>query len=496
MTADPPRRADLVIRVGSVVDGGGGPRFDADVAVTGDRIVAVGALDATVAETELDATGRIVAPGFVDVHTHDDRALMSDPTMAAKVSQGVTTVVVGNCGVSLAPLSLDGRAPPPPFDLLGAAADFRYADMAGYVAALEAAPAATNAAFLVGHSTLRLGAMADLDRPASEREIAAMQTRLGEGLEAGAIGLSTGLFYDPARAAPTDEVVALAEVVAGHGGLYTTHMRDEGDAVMDSIEETLAIGRRAGLPVVISHHKVVGRANFGRTRETLARIAEAAAGQEVGLDVYPYVAASTVLRADMVARAERTLITWSKPRPDLAGSELSEAARALGCDPDQAVARLQPAGAVYFAMDEADLRRVLAHADAMIGSDGLPHDRHPHPRLWGTFPRVLGHYCREQGLFPLEEAVRRMTGVPARRFGLAGRGAVAAGGYADLVVFDAGRVIDRATFARPCEPAAGIEAVFVNGTPVWRDGAATGQRPGRTLKRPAAAGAPPSTGAG
>ena len=489
MTADAPAGADLVIRGGTVVDGGGGPRFAADVAVTGDRIVAVGGLDATVGETELDASGRIVAPGFIDVHTHDDRALMSDPAMAAKVSQGVTTVVVGNCGISLAPLSLGARTPPPPFDLLGEAADFRFADMAGYLEALEASPAATNAACLVGHSTLRLDTMTDLDRPATDREIAAMEARLREALEAGAVGMSTGLFYDPARAAPTDEVVALAEVVAAHGGLYATHMRDEGDAVMDSIEETLEIGRRAGLPVVISHHKVMGRANFGRTRETLACIAEAAAGQEVGLDVYPYVAGSTVLRADLAAGAERTLITWSKARPDLAGTELSEAAQALGCAVAQAVERLQPAGAIYFMMDEADLRRVLAHPDAMIGSDGLPHDSHPHPRLWGTFPRVLGHYCREEGLFPLEEAVRRMTGVPAKRFGLAGRGAVTPGGYADLVIFDAGRVIDRATYAHPRRPAAGIEAVFVNGAPVWRNGAATGQRPGRALKRPASAGA-------
>ena len=446
-------------------------------------IVAVGDLGATSGQIEEDATGLIVAPGFIDVHTHDDRLLISDPSMSPKVSQGVTTVVVGNCGISLAPLALAGRTPPPPFDLLGAAGDYRFDHMAAYLEALETAPAAANAAALIGHSTLRLGAMADLDRPAGEAELARMRDRLREGLQAGAVGLSTGLYYDPARAAPTDEVVALAEVAAGFGGVYATHMRDEADGVMESVEETLEIGRRAGLPVVISHHKVTGRRNFGRTRETLRRIAGAAAGQQVALDVYPYVAASTVLRADLVALSERTLITWSTPRPELAGSELADAARALGCPAAEAVERLKPAGAVYFMMDEADLRRVLAYPDAMIGSDGLPHDRHPHPRLWGTFPRVLGHYCRDQALFPLEEAVRRMTGLPARRFGLEGRGRIAPGGYADMVLFDAGRVIDRASFDEPCRAAAGIVAVFVNGRPVWRDGRPTGERPGRPLRR-------------
>jgi len=242
-------------------------------------------------------------------------------------------------------------------------------------------------------------------------------------------------------------------------------------------------GGRRGCPVVISHHKTTGVANFGRTAETLPKIAAAMAGQEIGLDAYPYIASSTVLRTQRIEDALKVLITWSKAAPDQAGRELSEIARDWGVGILEAAERLQPAGAIYWMMDEDDVHRVLAFEHTMIGSDGLPHDVHPHPRLWGTFPRVLGHYCREIGLFGLEEAVRKMTGLPAARFGLSRRGIVAPGAYADLTVFDPERVIDRATFAEPTLPAAGIEHVFVNGRPVWSGAKPTGERPGRALRR-------------
>jgi N-acyl-D-amino-acid deacylase len=237
------------------------------------------------------------------------------------------------------------------------------------------------------------------------------------------------------------------------------------------------------VPVVISHHKTVGVENFGRTALTLPRIAAALARQEIGLDAYPYVASSTVLSAAQAGQATKVLVTWSKSAPETAGRELSAIAREWGIGESEAVDRLQPAGAIYWTMDEADVQRVMRFEHTMIGSDGLPHDAHPHPRLWGTFPRVLGHYCRELGLFDLEEAVRRMTGLPARRFGLSRRGAIAAGAYADIAVFDAATVLDRATFAAPTRPAAGIEHVFVNGRPVWSGGRSTGERPGRALRR-------------
>ena len=260
-------------------------------------------------------------------------------------------------------------------------------------------------------------------------------------------------------------------------------MRNEGDAVLDSLEESFAAGRAAGVPVVISHHKTVGRQNFGRTAETLPMIAAAIARQEVGLDAYPYIASSTVLSAAQAERALKVLVTWSKSAPEQAGRELSAIAADWGISTAEAVARLQPAGAVYWMMDEADVQRVLRFEHTMIGSDGLPHDVHPHPRLWGAFPRVLGHYSRELGLFELEEAVRRMSGLSAARFGLTGRGILTAGAYADVTVFDPETVADRATFEAPRIPAAGIEHVFVNGRPVWTDGKPTREHPGRALRR-------------
>jgi N-acyl-D-amino-acid deacylase len=469
--------ADYILRGGEVIDGSGRARFRADVAIKGDRIAEIGAVVRAASAGEIDVSGKIVAPGFIDVHTHDDRALFATPEMMAKASQGVTTVVTGNCGISLAPLTID-HAPPPPLDLIGEAVDYHYGRFADYLAALDRTPAAINAACLVGHSTLRVGSMTALDRPAEAPEIGHMRELLQEALDAGAVGLSSGLAY-----APPAEIEALAALLRPAGALYTTHMRNEGDRVLDSLEESFAVGRNAGVPVVISHHKTIGRANFGRTAMTLPVIAAAIGQQQVGLDAYPYIASSTVLSAGQAERASKVLVTWSKSAPEQAGRELSAIAAEWGVGVTEAVDRLQPAGAIYWTMDEPDVQRVLSFPHTMIGSDGLPHDFHPHPRLWGTFPRVLGHYCRELGLFPLEEAVRKMTGLPAARFGLKGRGAIAAGAYADIAVFDPATVIDRATFEKPTTPAAGIEHVFVNGRPVWAEGKVSGERPGRALRR-------------
>lgn len=475
-------RYDRVLRGGQVIDGTGAAAFAADVAIAGDRIAAIGRLPPGSGREEIDVAGLAVAPGFIDVHTHDDRALLSQPEMTPKVSQGVTTVITGNCGVSLAPMPTV-RALPPPLDLIGTAEQFRFRRFADYVAALDAAPAATNAALLVGHSTLRATAMDRFDRPASESEVAAMHERLAEALEAGAIGLSSGLWYAPASAAPPSELAALAKTLHPAGAIYTTHMRDEQSRVLDSLEESFAVGREAGVPVVISHHKVAGKQNFGLTRQTLSKIEAAMATQSIGLDVYPYIASSTVLRRDYIAVAPKILITWSKSHPEATGRELAAIAQEWGVSQEEACDRLQPGGAIYFTMDEADVRRVLAFEHTMIGSDGLPHDAHPHPRLWGTFARVLGYYCREEKLFALEEAVRRMTELPAERFGLTGRGRLAPGAYADITVFDPAVIIDRATFAEPTRPAAGIHLVLVNGQAVWREGATTRARPGRALRR-------------
>jgi N-acyl-D-amino-acid deacylase len=474
-------RADLVIRGARLIDGTGGPSVRGDIAVTDDRIAGLGDLSRVEGAVEIEAGGRAVAPGFIDVHTHDDRLLLVDPAMTCKVSQGVTTVVVGNCGVSLAPLALR-RPPPAPLDLVCDRAEGFFADFRVYLQRLNDAPAAVNALCQVGHSSLRAGAMEDLDRPADGAEIAAMRRALEAALEAGAIGLSTGLDYAPAAAAPTEEIIALAEALGPAGGLHTTHMRNEADRVADSLEETFAIGRAARIPVVISHHKCAGKANHGRAAETLALIDRARRDQEVGLDAYPYNAASTVLERTFIEKASRVIVTWSKARPEVAGRDLAEIAEEMGLAILDAAAALRPAGGIFFTMDEADVRRILAYPGTMIGSDGLPHDAFPHPRLWGTFPRVLGHYARDVGLFPLEEAVHKMTGLPARRFGLSERGVLRPGVPADLVLFDPDRVIDRATFEAPKTPAAGIDLVLVNGRAVWRDGETTGARPGRAIR--------------
>lgn len=476
-----PNTCDLLIQRAQIHDGAGTPPVTGDLAVAGDRIRVIGDLRNWHARETVDAQGLALAPGFIDVHTHDDRALLIGD-MANKTSQGVTSVVVGNCGVSLAPLALQGP-PPPPLDLIGAQADYRYARFADYLAALDRQPPAVNAACLVGHSTLRVGAMDDLDRPATADEIADMQSRLLEALDAGAIGLSTGLAYEPAIESTTQEVQALAALLKPAGAIHTTHMRSEEEHITEAMDEAFAIGRSADVPVVISHFKVHGPANFGRSVETLAKFDAQRLRQPLGLDAYPYSASSTILNAHRVDDAPKIMVTWSVPHPKMTGRMLDDVAAEWGCSRREAAARLEPAGAVYFAMDEADVRRILSYPHTMIGSDGLPHDAHPHPRLWGSFPRVLGHYARELGLFPMEEAIRRMTSLPAERFGLTGRGRLKQNYAADLVLFDPNTVKDRATFEQPKQFSAGIACVWVNGIAVWRGSKSTGARPGRALRR-------------
>lgn len=474
--------ADIVIRNGTIIDGTGAHRVQADLAITGDRLSAVGDVSHYKAAHTIDAIGLTITPGFIDAHTHDDRALLSSPEMRPKVSQGVTTVITGNCGVSLAPLVVTDR-PPPPLDLLGDRHWYRFETFGDYIAAVEAHPPAVNAAMLVGHSTLRVRVMSAVDRPASRAEIDQMRSLLQDALDRGAIGFSTGLFYPTNRAAPKEEVIALVELLASAGGIYTTHMRDEADDVEESLKETFETAQAAGVPVVISHHKCAGRRNWGRSSKTLSLIDQARQHHPVGLDVYPYAASSTVLMPDLMDEHIRIIVTWSESEPHVAGRDLADIACEWNCSLTEAAQRLQPAGAVYFQMDEADVRRILAYPHSMIGSDGLPHDQFPHPRLWGTFPRVLGHYARDVGLLTLEDAVYRMTGLPATQFHLGDRGVIKVGNYADLVIFDANQIGDRATFEHPTHPASGIQTVFVNGQIVWEAGHMTNARPGRVLHR-------------
>ena len=478
-------RCNLILRDVTVFDGTGAPRFVADVGITGDRIAAVGDLGAASADREIVATGLGLAPGFIDAHTHDDRAVLcGSACMLCKMSQGVTTVVVGNCGISLSPVRMTTR-PPPPLDLLGDESFWTFDSFAAYAERLAHDPAPVNTFALIGHMSLRVEAMrGDTQRSATDAEAARMQARLAEALAQGASGFSTGLYYPPNMCAPTAEVVAVAEALRDAGGLYVTHMRDEASDVLASIEETLRIGRETAAPVVISHHKCSMPENFGRSTETLAAIDAGARAQPVDFDVYPYPAGSTVLIPDRVRRDVPVRITWSVPHPEMNGRMLDDIAREWGLELQAAAERLLPAGGVFHQMDEADVRRILAHPRAMIGSDGLPHDAFPHPRLWGTFPRVLGHYARDLGLFSLEAAVHKMTGRTALVFGMADRGVIRAGAFADLVLFDPATVRDAATYEAPTTLSEGIIETWVNGQTAYLHGTgASAANAGRLVTR-------------
>jgi N-acyl-D-aspartate/D-glutamate deacylase len=473
---------ETLIRGARVLDGSGGAPFDADVAMADGRITFVGGTGAPRADMVIDATGLTLAPGFIDVHTHDDTTVVHAPAMWPKLSQGVTTVVVGNCGISAASARLRGTLPDP-MNLLGAADRFTYPTFASYVDAVNRARPAVNVAALVGHTTLRNNQMDRLDRAATPAEIDGMRAELREALARGAIGLSSGLQYASAFSAPTEEVMSLAEPLADAGGLYATHMRTEFAGILDAMEEAFRIGRHARVPVAVSHLKCAGRENWGRSAEVLDALEQAAHTHPVGCDAYPYTAGSSTLDLKQVTDAIEITITWSEPHPEVGGRSLRELAREWDVPLIDAARRLQPAGAIYHSMSEDDVRRILRHPATVIGSDGLPNDPNPHPRLWGAFPRVLGRYARDERLFPLAEAVHKMTGLPARKFGLSRRGFVREGYAADLVLFDAATVRDVATFADPKRPAEGIAAVWVNGVLTSRGQVATGARGGRFVAR-------------
>ena len=452
----------------TVIDGSGGPQFRGDVAVKGDRIVEVAPALNLPAEQVIDGQGRVLAPGFIDVHTHDDINVIRMPAYLPKLSQGVTTVIVGNCGISAATATLrDGV--PDPMNLLGEQEHFIYPTVDAYAHAVEAAKPSLNVGTLIGHTALRNNHMDDLFRPATESQ--------------GALGLSSGLAYASAFQSTTEEVMALAEELAAEGGIYTTHLRSEFEPILDALDEAFRIGRHGNVPVVVSHHKCAGAKNWGRTKETLAFFDEMRQRQEIACDCYPYSASSSTLDMKQVTDEFDIVITWSEAQPEQAGKTLQQIADGWQVSLHEAAARLMPAGAIYYNMDEQDVRRVLRYPVTMIGSDGLPNDPMPHPRLWGAFPRVLGHYSRDERLFPLTTAIHKMTGLSAARFQLADRGLVKVGYFADLVLFDPQTVRDVASFSDPKQPADGIEAVMVNGVMSYGSDKKIIGRAGRFLRR-------------
>jgi len=472
--------ADLIITHALLIDGTGSDPVPGHLAIKDGRIVGVGDFSIPAGVPVLDAAGKALSPGFIDSHTHDDGYLLVHPDMTPKVSQGITTVVTGNCGISLAPLV--PSVLPQPLDLLGPESLFRFHTFGQWLQALTDAPAAVNVIALVGHATLRVAVMPDLARDASAQERAQMRDMVEEAMQAGAFGLSTGTFYPPAAAATTQEIIDVCAPLRGRQAIYATHLRDESDGIDDAIEEALTIGRATQSRVVFSHHKLAGERNHGRSRQTLARIEQASASQPVCLDCHPYPATSTMLRLDRVKLASRTLITWSAGYPEAAGQDFSALMAQFGLDHEQTLAKLAPAGAIYFLMALEDVDRIIKHPLTMIGSDGLPFDPHPHPRQWGTFTQVLRRLVRESHVLALPEAIHKMTGLAAAQYGLSDRGLLRPGYHADLVLFDPHTVADRATFSHPIQASEGIEGVWVNGRQVWDGVTATGERPGKVLR--------------
>lgn len=490
--------ATLIIRNASLVDGSGQPAFAGDLAVTGDRITAIGRLASDLEGQDtvtIDASGHVLAPGFVDVHTHDDGALLRHPGMEFKLSQGCTSLVIGNCGFSAAPAVI-GRMDAS--GLIGVEAT--WSDLAGFRAAVDAAKPAVNTMALIGHNSIRTLAMGspvagEERREPTTSELDDMRAHVALAMEHGACGFSTGLIYEPGRYASTDEVVELAREAAAAGGLYATHMRNEGDRLLEAVDEAIHIGHTAGLPVQISHHKSAGRRNWGRIGESLAKVDAAnAAGADVTLDVYPYTAGSGPMaqyfNVDNVDPELAEVIRFAScpAVPAYEGRSAVDIALDEGITASDVIEKVlrSPNGdrtvCIQFIIGEADVEENLRHPLMMIGSDGIPDLKgRPHPRLFGTFPKVLSHYVRDRRILSLEEAVRRMSSLSCDRFGLVDRGRLAEGQYADLVLFDPATVADRATYDDPKQESVGIDLVVVNGAVAYRLGRHTGVGAGRFL---------------
>lgn len=527
------QRCDLLIRAGTVVDGTGAPGRPADVAIRGDRIAVVGRLEEWRGEVEVDASGLAVAPGFIDMHSHSDLALLVNPNAESKLRQGVTTEVTGMCGFSPAPARGEGKdAIREMFGQWGREVEWTWGGFGEYLEALRSRPASVNVFPVVGHGIIRAGVMGEDDRPPVGQELEAMREAVREAMEEGARGLSTGLVYAPGMFAKTDEVAALAREIAPFGGIYFSHIRGEADGLLSSIAEAVEVGRQAGVPVQIAHLKRDGRRNWGKAGEALAALERARQeGVEVSYDVYPYTAWNTGLgqmlpawvreggleamlgrlrdpatreriAEELAAAAEGDPGRWglrmiaaveTEANRRLQGMTLAGVAEGRGAPPELVVMDLlvEEGGHVSmvgFGMDERDVKEIIAHPIGMIGSDAAavaPYGTlglgHPHPRSYGTFPRVLGHYVREEKALSLEAAVAKMTGRPAEKLGLKDRGRVAPGMAADVVVFDPRAIADRATYQGPQQYPAGIHYVIVNGVVELEGEEHQGRHPGRVL---------------
>ena len=523
---------DILIRNGRVIDGTGNPWFRGDVAISGGRIEYVGKARPEGASRVIDARDMCVCPGFIDMHAHPDLTVLYKDVQDYKLRQGITTEVAGNCGFTPAPLNPDTEemlkryiafiTPP-------SGVSWAWRTFGDYLDVVDASSPSTNIAPLVGHGTVRIAVTGFDQRAPSDAELERMKALVDEAMRSGAFGLSTGLVYVPGTYAETGEIVELAKVAAQYGGIYATHMRNEGENLLESIAETIDIGRNAGLPVQVSHHKAVGSTNHGKVRDALALIKRTRAeGLDITIDQYPYRASSTTLQAvlppwaqeggvdqvmvrledaetrervkdevlnavgetRMGATLDNVMISSlpGEANQRFIGRNIQEIGEMRGQDPVDAIFDLLleercAVAMVSFAMSEEDVRTVMVHPTMMVGTDGLYTPGNPHPRVYGTYPRILGRYVREEGLLTLEDAVRRMTSFPARKLGLEDKGVLRPGADADIVVFDPDAIIDKATFEEARQYPEGIEYVLVNGQVSVDGGRFTGETAGRVLRR-------------
>lgn len=523
------RKCDLLIKRGMVYDGTGAPGGCADVAITEDKILAVGELDDWEAGHVIDAEGFCVAPAFIDLHTHSDFSSLHHPDQTSVLYQGIGTQIVGNCGIGVGQMhdspvfALENRWLAPH----GVKVD--WTNLSEHLKRIEENGISTNYLPLCAHGTLRKSVMGFDEREPTATEMETMKKSVAETMEMGAWGFTTGLEYTPGSYAKTDEIIELAKVAAKYGGFYATHLRNEGDTLVENVQEALQIAEEAGMPLQLSHHKAEGRKNWGKVHTTLRMVSEAVQnGMDVMLDVYPYTAYQTSMavaflppwalsgspkeilerfqnletRAKIIEEMRAKEYDWqwasigSVPKHrHLQGKSVAEAAQAAGLSPEEMVLELlnDEGGFVSvanFAVSEEDLKTVLQYPLTMIGSDGIGYrpdgkmgEERPHPRSYGAFPRVLARYTREQGVLSLEEAIFKMTGMPAARLGITDRGILKPGAYADVVIFDFGRIQDRATFENPHRFAEGIVHLIINGRWTLKEGVLTGSRAGRVLRK-------------
>ncbi len=530
---------DIAVKNAEILDGTGASATRADIGIVAGKIAEIrDRIDFSRAHQVIDGVGKIVSPGFIDTHSHDDIYVLVCSSCDQKLLQGVTSLVIGNCGYSMGPISRNFRqefikAMSFPGGKYLPSESWNFSALGEYLTMVEEAKPSVNIIPLVGHATVRIAVMGKERRAPSSEELEEMRELVTQGMEDGAFGMSSGLIYVPAHYSETEEILALTKVVNAYGGIYTTHIRSESDRCMDAIEEALKIGRLAGVPVVISHLKALGRANWGKSREILRRLETASQheGLEVAWDQYPYSAMSTFLiatlppdaqeggekvltdrlrdpkfRLSVIEQIEDSDGTWENlikasgfdnivlaiapKHASFVGRTLAEIAAREGKNPfdlvfDLLISEGQAAGIICRAMEEGDITRILRSSNTMIGSDGVPDfgGSKIHPRQTGTFPRVLGRYARERKVLPLEEAVRRMTSLPAKVFGLKSKGLVRKGLDADLVIFDRQKIADGSTFENPTIPPLGIEWVLVNGVVAAKGGTVTNAGSGQVLRR-------------